>query len=260
VKQGEDQRYKQVYVTSIHDQDQTHRLVGVTRGDHRRLGRLLRRDAARVLLPGAQERIGAVDGAVCLRRHLEGLPLTDLNLDIHHLSEHVHEGARITFGEKKEKPSQPPETPDSAGPPAAQTPAAKKPKTPAQKWAGERMQVVRTEGYEPFWDQMVQWRGQQRARGQRQAADAVLHYVAERKDMMNYPELERRGCNIGTGPIESMCKGETLRSKGQGMRWDGDNAEALMALEALEQSNLWDKYWAGVLKNVAYAYLGQSPG
>ena len=28
------------------------------------------------------------------------------------------------------------------------------------------------------------------------------------------------------------------------MRWDADNAEALMALESLRQSDLWKKYWA----------------
>jgi hypothetical protein len=270
VKRGEDQRYKQVYVTSMHDQDQTRRLVGVARGDHRRLGRLLRQDAARVLLPGAQERIGAVDGAVCLRKHLEGLPLTDLNLDIHHLSEHVHEGGRITFGEKKEEPAKAAtagtpdavaKPPDQAGPEAGK-PAASDPKklTPARRWSGEVMRVVRQEGYDPFWDQLAEWRGRQRAPTKRKAADAVLHYVAERKDMMNYPELEKRGCNVGTGPIESMCKGETLRIKGPGMRWDGANAEAMMALEALDQSNLWNKYWAYVLKNVAHASLEPSPG
>jgi hypothetical protein len=27
------------------------------------------------------------------------------------------------------------------------------------------------------------------------------------------------------------------------MRWDADNAEAVMALEAMEQSNQWPQYW-----------------
>jgi hypothetical protein len=27
------------------------------------------------------------------------------------------------------------------------------------------------------------------------------------------------------------------------MRWDADNAEAIMALEALEQSGAWQSYW-----------------
>ena len=61
--------------------------------------------------------------------------------------------------------------------------------------------------------------------------------------MIRYDESERRGWDVGTGPMESMCKATTRRLKGQGMRWDSDNAEAMMALEALHQSNGWDRYW-----------------
>ena len=32
------------------------------------------------------------------------------------------------------------------------------------------------------------------------------------------------------------------------MRWDADNAEALMALEALTQSGQWDLYWQSQLR------------
>jgi hypothetical protein len=233
VKKGEDQRYKQFWVTSMHDQDQTRRLVGVTRGDHRRLGQLLRRDAARVRLRGSEERLGMVDGAVCLRKHMEGLPLTDLNLDFYHLSEHVHAGKRSTFGEKSE---------------------------PGEQWADEVLHAVRHEGYEPFWDQLTEWRARQRAPSKRKAANGLMHYAAERKDMVNYKELEQRGCLIGTGPIESMCKVVPLRLKGPGMRWDSDNAEAMMALETLEQSNLWDRYWTKALQAVTYAAIEAVPG
>jgi hypothetical protein len=31
------------------------------------------------------------------------------------------------------------------------------------------------------------------------------------------------------------------------MRWDADNAEAMMALEALEQSGAWQDYWDACL-------------
>jgi len=48
VKKGSDQRYKQVYVTMFYDQAQAHRLVGVTRKNHRGLGKLLGRDVARL--------------------------------------------------------------------------------------------------------------------------------------------------------------------------------------------------------------------
>jgi len=40
-----------------------------------------------------------------------------------------------------------------------------------------------------------------------------------------------------------MCKTTTARLKGSGMRWDGFNAEAVMSLAALEQSDQWKRYW-----------------
>ena len=75
----------------------------------------------------------------------------------------------------------------------------------------------------------------------------MLHYVAERREMVAYDEFERTGWKIGSGPIEAMCKATTRRIKGPGMRWDADHAEALMALEALQQSHLWDRHWTNAL-------------
>jgi hypothetical protein len=233
VKKGADQRYKQFFVTSMHDQDQKHRLVGVTRGNHRRLGRLLRQDAARVRLAGASERVGAVDGATCLRNHMDVLPLTDLLLDFFHLAENVHVGKRETFGEKSE-----------AG----------------KQWVGDLLHTVRHEGYEAFWNQLTQWASRLRTPSKRKAANRLMHYVAERQEMICYKALEERGCHIGTGAIESMCKAVPLRVKGPGMRWDIENAEAIMALEALEQSNLWDRHWTNVLKTATYGATLGSPG
>lgn len=220
VKAGADNRYKQFYLTAFYDQDQEHRVVSVTRKDHRGLDKLLRQDAARLRIRAADERVGLVDGAVCLRRHLEGLPLTAVGLDFYHLGEHVHAGRRGTFGEEAET---------------------------GKQWAGDVLHTVRHEGYEAFWDQLSDWRGQQRRGTKRQCADGLLHYVAERREMIQYDEFERRGWHIGSGPIEAMCKATTRRLKGPGMRWDSDNAEAMMGLESLYQSRLWDRYWTNVL-------------
>ncbi len=222
VKKGSDQRYKQFYLTAFYDQEQEHRLVSVTRKDHKGLGKLLKRDAARLRILGADERVGLVDGAVCLRNHMEGLPLTAVGLDFYHLGEHVHAGRRETFGEEAEE---------------------------GKQWAGNVLHTARHEGYQPFWEQLSDWRSRQRGRVKRQNADALLHYVAQRQDMIAYDEFENRGWHIGSGPIEAMCKATTRRLKGPGMRWDVDHAEAMMALESLYQSNLWDRYWISALKN-----------
>jgi len=222
VRGGSDQRYKQVYVTAFYDQEQAHRLVGVTREGHRGLGRLLRREAARVLLPGAAERLGLVDGAVCLRRHMEGLPLEEVVLDFYHLSGQVNDASRKTLGEQTEAGLQ---------------------------WTQEVLHTVRHEGYDPFFEKVVDWRGRQRG-GKRKAANQLLNYVASREEMIVYEKCEKQGWHVGSGPVESMCGVTTDRIKGRGRRWNLDNAEALMALEGLHQSNLWDRYWAKALSHM----------
>lgn len=219
VKPGADQRYKQMYLTAFYDEEQKHRLVGVTRKDHTGLGQLLKRDGARVRLRGAAQRIGLIDGATHLRKHMERLPLTALGLDFYHLGGHVHEGRRATFGEHSPEGS---------------------------AWVDDVLHTARHEGYEPFWEKLADWRGDQRG-GKRKAADALLNYVAPRQEMIAYAEFERQGWKVGSGPIEAMCKATTRRLKGPGMRWDANHAEAMMALEAIYQSNLWDRYWTNAL-------------
>jgi hypothetical protein len=215
-KKGSDQRYKQVYVTCFYDQSHEHRLVGVTRGKVKGLKRLLRREAARVHLRAAAERVGVVDGAVCLRNNLDELPLETILLDFYHLSEHVGEAASKTLG--------------------AETPAAK-------QWLTPVLHTLRHEGYDPFFQQLLDWRAPLRG-GKRKAADELLKYVATRQEMILYEKCDSRGWDVGSGPMESMCGVTTDRIKGRGRRWDLDNAEAMMALEALYQSSgLWDRYW-----------------
>ncbi|MCY2951538.1 MAG: hypothetical protein NTU53_06120 [Planctomycetota bacterium] len=67
VNAGADQRYKRFYLTAFYDQYRKHWLVSVTRKDHKGLGKLLRRDAAKLRLRAADERVGRVDGAAVKR-------------------------------------------------------------------------------------------------------------------------------------------------------------------------------------------------
>jgi hypothetical protein len=220
VKKGADQRYKQIYVTCFYDQSQGHRLVGVTRQQVKGLRQLLKREAARVHLLSAAERLGMVDGAVCLRNHLEELPLMAILLDFYHLSEHVGEGGVKTLGQETQA---------------------------CQQWLADVLHTVRHEGYEPFFQKLLEWRSGLRGH-KRQAANRLIQYVAAREEMIRYEECERQGWNVGSGPMESMCGVTTDRIKGRGRRWDLDNAEAMMELEALCQSTgLWDRYWSNAL-------------
>ena len=89
----------------------------------------------------------------------------------------------------------------------------------------------------------MQLRSTLRSRTKRAALDHLLQYMAERRDMIRYPEFQRRGWQIGSGPTEAECKTTTHRVKGRGRRWDAANAESLMALAALHDSRLWTQRW-----------------
>lgn len=219
---GADQRYKEFKIVAYYDQDQSHRDVSVTRGDHHVAGRLMRREAARIGLDKAQEKIALADGAVWIGNQIRGqnLPLDAIGLDFYHLAEHVHAARRIVYGE------------------GAAT---------GQTWAVETLHRVKHEGYDALWESLTQWRATLRGR-RRRAADDLVHYVARRKETILYPEFLAKGWQIGSGPTEAMCKTTTARLKGSGMRWDGANAEAIMALAALEQSGQWKDYWKTRLK------------
>jgi hypothetical protein len=221
-KVGSDQRYKEFKIIAYYDETQEHRIVCGTRGDHEVAGRLMRREAARIRLDLADEKVGNVDGSPWIRNEVQrqSLPLDALGLDFYHLGENAHKARREIYGEE-----------DEAG----------------KRWVGEVLHKFKHDGYEGVWQELLKWRVGLR-RGQRKAADRLLSYVNERREMIKYPEFLAKGWQIGSGPTEATCKTLTARLKGSGMRWDADNAEALMALEALTQSGQWDLYWKSQLR------------
>jgi hypothetical protein len=222
-KPGADQAYKEFKIVAYYDETQAHCHASITSGDHRAAGRLMRRDACRLELNGAQEKVGNVDGAPWIRNQVQAqaIPLDALGLDFYHLAEHVHQARRLVFGEE-----------NALG----------------QNWAGQVLHRFKHDGYEAVWEDITSWRMTLRSPTKRRAANQLLHYVAERRDMIRYPEFVQRGWQIGSGPTEALCKTTTARLKGSGMRWDQRNAEALMALAAVEQSCLWKEYWQTCLR------------
>jgi hypothetical protein len=229
-KRGADGRYKEFKIVTYYDQEQEHRHVVATRGDHQVAGKLMRREASRIRLDQADDKVALVDGAPWIVNQIEGqsLPLDDVGLDFYHLSDNVHKSRRVVFGED------PPEAQD----------------TPGQRWAAAVLHTAKHEGYEALRDQLVAWKGTLRGAKKREA-ERLLAYVTDRRPMIKYPEFLEQGRDIGSGPTESMCRATTERIKGVGMRWEADNAEALMALEALDQSGEWKAYWALCLRPAA---------
>jgi hypothetical protein len=224
---GADGPFKEFKIVTLYDDAGEHRLVSVTRDDCEQAGRLMRRDAGRLGLDKADDKVGVVDGSDWIKNQIkrQSVPLDDLGLDFYHLSENVHKARRAVYGEEDPKDE----------------------KAPGYAWVGKVLHTAKHEGYESLRDELQAWKASLRGASHLQAAEQVLNYVTDRREMILYPKFQELGRQIGSGPTESMCKATTQRIKGRGMRWDGDNAESIMSLEALEQSGGWKAYWEAQL-------------
>jgi hypothetical protein len=220
---GADGPFKEFKIVTFYDDAAEHRLVSVTRGDCEQAGKLMRRDAGRIGLDQADDKVAVVDGSEWIKNQLQrqSLPLDDVGLDFYHLAENVHKARRVVFGEEDPKDAM----------------------APGVAWASQLLHVAKHDGYEKLRAAIAVWQTSLRGAVQAKAGELLVNYVTERREMIQYPKFQDLGRQIGSGPTESMCKATTQRIKGRGRRWDGDNAESIMTLEALEQSGAWDAYW-----------------
>jgi hypothetical protein len=219
---------------TFYDEGNQRRHCVVTRRDHRYAGMLIDREARRLGVAKANEKIANTDGAVWIDRRIEDahVKFDGRGLDFFHLSEHVHATRRAIFGESDAAPGRG-AAPDGGGNGAA--------------WAGEVLHAVKHEGYDAFWSLLSQQCGKLRSPAKKQAIDRLQQYVAERKHLINYPRFLTKGWQIGSGPTEAACKTVTQRLKGRGRRWNPANAEAISTMAAIEQSGQWESYWPTVL-------------
>lgn len=215
-KQGADQAYKEFKLGVLYDEEQKRRFVGATSGDHAACGRMMQRMATQIEMPKADEKIGLADGSPWIRNEIElyGL-VNDLGLDYYHLQDNVQRARLAVYGEQNAE---------------------------GQAWRETVMSLFYEHGCEAAWDHLLAWRSALRGR-KREAADRLLGYISERRDMIRYPQFLRQGWQIGSGPTEAQCKASTQRLKGRGRRWDRANAEAVMALDCLHNSHAWNLYW-----------------
>jgi hypothetical protein len=216
---GADQSYKEFKIGTFYDQSRQHQYAFGTSGNHLELGRLLRREAAKVKLGQADEKLSISDGAEWIRRQMQArLPMLDaMVLDFFHLAEHVAKAANICFGEGHEQ---------------------------TKTWTTTLLEAVRQDGAAGLLVCLAQLRRTVRSPSKKKALKGLEQYVVKRAEMVDYPTFRAKGFDIGSGPTEAFCKTLTARLKGSGMRWDRYNAEAMMALAALDHSNLWQVYWA----------------
>jgi hypothetical protein len=218
-RSGADQRYKEFKLVRMYDQYKTHRLVRATRLGVKQAGKLVRQMSGDVKLKRARQVLAVTDGAEWIAKliqaHLPGK--TTAILDYFHASQHVHQARRTLFGEDNVQ---------------------------GNKWADELLGALSHQTWEAAWELMVQTRCRVRSKVKRKSLDDLMGYLLERREKVNYGRFRAAGYDVGSGPTESMCKSLSRRMKGIGMRWTGQNAESMVALESLHQSSLWSRYWS----------------
>ena len=217
-KRGSDGDYKEFKVLSFYDPDKAHCHVVGTAGNHESLGRLMRREAGRLRLGEAKITYAVTDGAEWIaNQYRRNLPMLDEHiLDYYHLQEHVIVTSHVLYGEGTSK---------------------------ARSWCEEMMGVVWEQGSLVFLHRLGPYLRRHRGGPKGEALTSLRNYVGKRVAMTDYPSFRALGYDCGSGPTESCCGTLTGRIKGPGMRWDADNAEAMMSLTAIYHSGLWRTYW-----------------
>ena len=170
---------------------QEHRLVCGTRGDHEVAGRLMRREAARIRLDLADEKVGNVDGSPWIRNQVRAAEPA---------------AGRVGAGllpPQRERPQ------GAAGDLRRGRRGGQAVGRPACSTSSST-RATRRPG-----SSLLEWRVGLRP-GQRPAADRLVNYVSERREMIRYPEFQAKGWQIGSGPTEATCKTLTARLKGSG--------------------------------------------
>lgn len=215
---GSDLPYKEFKLAAFYDPAKEHQYAFGTRGNHEKLGRLLRQKATQLRLDQAERAYSVSDGAAWIRRQYRiQLPMLQANiLDYYHLRDTVRKASQAVYG--------------------LDSPAGR-------RWREEICGCLWEKGPASALEQIAALRKTLRAADKRQALEGLSKFVTTHQEMLQYPQFRAAGYETGSGPTEAFCKTLTSRLKGQGMRWDTPNAEAMMALAAVRSSNLWQTYW-----------------
>lgn len=112
----------------------------------------------------------------------------------------------------------------------------------AKAWASKQLHDIKHLGGRPVLAAIDEAKKKLRAPAKQNALRLLRNYIVERWEMVEYPAALAKGWDIGSGPTQAMCKNLTLRLKRPGMKWDTDNAAALMNLVALREGGQWEQY------------------
>jgi hypothetical protein len=216
-KPGSDDRFKEMKIGIFYDQEKVHRHVFATENPCQDYGPLLAGHARQIGFEQARETISLVDGAVWIYTQVCAALgcLGAILLDFYHLSQHIHKAAVCCLGEGEA----------------------------AEQWTSNRQTELKEVGVTAVLAAIDALNRKVRGKAKRKSLASLREYLVSRLDMLDYRTALAKGWDIGSGPTEATCKTLTLRLKQSGMKWDRDNAAAMMNLKALYESRQARSYW-----------------
>lgn len=215
---GADQRWKEAKIVTFYDPSGRYQHTAATTANHKALGQIMRREAARLRLDKADHKYSVSDGAQWIRRqYSQQLPMLEaMILDYYHFRDHTIACSKSLYGEGT---------------------------TEAQQWRKGFCETMLQSGPLEALTELAVLIKTHRGH-KRQALQSLHGYIARRTEMLDYPRFLAEGLQIGSGPTESQCKCLTGRLKGRGRRWNRNAIDAHLALSCLHSnSGQWSKYW-----------------
>jgi hypothetical protein len=215
---GSDQRWKEAKLVTFYDPSGRYRHTAATTGNHKVLGQIMRREAAKLRLDKADRKYSVSDGAEWIRRqYRQQLPMLEaMILDYYHLRDHAITCSKSLYGEGTAE---------------------------GRQWRKDFCRtMLRCGPLEVLTNlaaEIKEYRGHKR-----HALKSLHGYIARHTEMLDYPRYVAEGFQIGSGPTESQCKGLTARLKGRGRRWNSKAIDAHLAVHCLHgNSGQWNNYW-----------------
>lgn len=215
---GADQRWEEAKLVTFYDPSGRYQHTAATTGDHKVLGQIMRREAAKLRLDKADRKYSVSDGAKWIhRQHSQQLPMLDaMILDYYHFRDHAIACSKSLYGEGT---------------------------TEAHQWRKSFCRTVLQSGPLEALSELAVLIKSHRGY-KRQSLQSLHGYIARRTEMLDYPHYLAEGFQTGSGPTESQCKCLTSRLKGRGRRWNNDAIDAHLALSCLKSnSGQWAEYW-----------------
>jgi hypothetical protein len=162
-------------------------------------------------------------------------------LDFAHAMEYVSKGGQAAY-EQLPLPE--------ADPVQDAQQAAKRRQERFEQWLTAQGHELKTGDADQVLAELERLRSLMQEMGQAEAVETLdksLHYLRERRELINYASFRAQGYPIGSGSVESANKLVVQsRMKGAGMRWESSRVNAMLAMRNLACNERWAEGWRAI--------------